>query len=109
MSGACLEHDGACVIVLRAQSGVEVWSAAHDIYELPDGRRDPLGYHVLDLPANALAGIAAFYSIIHISPEWLPDAFAELWRVLMPDGDGLLLLTFHLGQQTIHRCSVCLR
>jgi methylmalonyl-CoA decarboxylase len=31
-------------IVLRAAAGMEVWSAGHDIGELPRGRRDPLGY-----------------------------------------------------------------
>jgi len=32
------------VVVLRARPGVEVWSAGHDIDELPEGRRDPLGW-----------------------------------------------------------------
>jgi methylmalonyl-CoA decarboxylase len=32
-------------IVLRAASGMRVWSAGHDIDELPPGRRDPLGYN----------------------------------------------------------------
>jgi methylmalonyl-CoA decarboxylase len=31
-------------IVLRAAEGMHVWSAGHDIDELPRGRRDPLGY-----------------------------------------------------------------
>ena len=31
-------------IVLRAAAGMDVWSAGHDIKELPRGRRDPLGY-----------------------------------------------------------------
>jgi methylmalonyl-CoA decarboxylase len=31
-------------IVLRAAEGMDVWSAGHDIDELPRGRRDPLGY-----------------------------------------------------------------
>jgi methylmalonyl-CoA decarboxylase len=31
-------------IVLRAAAGLDVWSAGHDIGELPHGRRDPLGY-----------------------------------------------------------------
>jgi methylmalonyl-CoA decarboxylase len=31
-------------IVLRAAAGTQVWSAGHDIDELPRGRRDPLGY-----------------------------------------------------------------
>lgn len=31
-------------IVIRAAAGMPVWSAGHDIGELPQGRRDPLGY-----------------------------------------------------------------
>jgi methylmalonyl-CoA decarboxylase len=31
-------------VVLRAAAGMTVWSAGHDIDELPRGRRDPLGY-----------------------------------------------------------------
>jgi methylmalonyl-CoA decarboxylase len=32
-------------VVLRAAAGMDVWSAGHDIDELPPGRRDPLGYN----------------------------------------------------------------
>ncbi|MGA2927163.1 MAG: methylmalonyl-CoA decarboxylase [Solirubrobacteraceae bacterium] len=32
-------------VVLRAATGMKVWSAGHDIDELPRGRRDPLGYN----------------------------------------------------------------
>ena len=32
-------------IVLRAAPGMDVWSAGHDIGELPPGKRDPLGYY----------------------------------------------------------------
>jgi methylmalonyl-CoA decarboxylase len=35
----------ARAIVLRAAPGMKVWSAGHDIDELPRGRRDPLGYN----------------------------------------------------------------
>jgi methylmalonyl-CoA decarboxylase len=31
-------------VVLRAQAGVKVWSAGHDVDELPESRRDPLGW-----------------------------------------------------------------
>ena len=31
-------------IVLRAAPGMDVWSAGHDMGELPPGQRDPLGY-----------------------------------------------------------------
>src|SRR5208283_998259 len=32
------------VVVLRARPGVKIWSAGHDVDELPTGRRDPLGW-----------------------------------------------------------------
>ena len=32
-------------VVLRAAAGMDVWSAGHDIDELPAGSRDPLGYN----------------------------------------------------------------
>jgi methylmalonyl-CoA decarboxylase len=32
-------------VILRAPDGCTVWSAGHDIKELPEARRDPLGYH----------------------------------------------------------------
>jgi methylmalonyl-CoA decarboxylase len=32
------------VVILRAQPGAAVWSAGHDIAELPEGDRDPLGW-----------------------------------------------------------------
>lgn len=35
---------GARVIVLRAAPGVKVWSAGHDVEELPQSSRDPLGW-----------------------------------------------------------------
>jgi methylmalonyl-CoA decarboxylase len=39
-----LERAQAQVVVLRAMPGVRVWSAGHDVHELPTGGRDPLGY-----------------------------------------------------------------
>ena len=39
-----LAADGVRVIVLRAAPGAKVWSAGHDINEIPAPRRDPLGY-----------------------------------------------------------------
>jgi methylmalonyl-CoA decarboxylase len=34
----------ARVVILRAAPGSKVWSAGHDVGELPAGRRDPLGW-----------------------------------------------------------------
>lgn len=50
---------------------------------------------------NSYGGVAAFYSIIHVPRQALNQALAELKRVLCPG--GVLLLTFHVGQETIHR------
>jgi SAM-dependent methyltransferase len=55
----------------------------------------------LDLPDASLAGIAAFYAIVHLPREALPQVFREMARVLKPD--GLLLLAFHIGDETLHR------
>jgi ubiquinone/menaquinone biosynthesis C-methylase UbiE len=55
----------------------------------------------LDLPDASLAGIAAFYAIIHLPKPSLPQAFHEMARVLKPG--GLLLLAHHIGDETLHR------
>lgn len=49
---------------------------------------------------QALAGIAAFYSIIHIPRTEVPMVLQELRRVLKPT--GLLLLSFHIGDHVVH-------
>ena len=54
----------------------------------------------LDAPDGAWAGIAAFYSIIHIRRDEMAQVFSELRRVLRPG--GILLLAFHVGDDTIH-------
>ena len=54
----------------------------------------------LDAPDGAWAGIAAFYSIIHIPRDDMKRALGELRRVLRPG--GLLLLAFHIGDDAIH-------
>ena len=39
-----LEEKKISVVVFRAADGASVWSAGHDVKELPLSRRDPLGY-----------------------------------------------------------------
>ena len=41
---ASLREQNVRIIVIRAAPGMSVWSAGHDVSELPQGRRDPLGY-----------------------------------------------------------------
>ena len=54
-----------------------------------------------DVADDSYGGVAAFYSIIHIPRPRMVDALREVRRVLCPE--GRLLLTFHIGQQTVHR------
>jgi SAM-dependent methyltransferase len=54
----------------------------------------------LDLPDRCLGGIAAWYSIIHIPDEQLPQAFGEFCRVLVPG--GYLLAAFQAGTSVDH-------
>ncbi|HKS42357.1 MAG TPA: class I SAM-dependent methyltransferase [Blastocatellia bacterium] len=54
----------------------------------------------LDVADEALGGIAAFYSIIHIPRAEVVAALSEMKRVLRPE--GLLLLSFHIGDEVLH-------
>ena len=49
----------------------------------------------LDLADRSVAGLVAWYSIIHLPPADLPVAFAEFARVLVPG--GRLQLAFQVG------------
>ena len=55
----------------------------------------------LSSPNARFAGIAAFYSLIHIDRPRVPQALGELLRVLAPD--GRLIVSFHVGEGEIHR------
>ena len=54
----------------------------------------------LDFADETLAGITAFYSLIHIPRKEVVRALAEFKRVLKPR--GLLLLAFHIGEEDLH-------
>jgi ubiquinone/menaquinone biosynthesis C-methylase UbiE len=49
---------------------------------------------------NSLAGITAFYAIVHCTYDDALDAFREFHRVLQ--AGGILLLTFHIGTDVLH-------
>lgn len=53
-----------------------------------------------EITDESFGGIAAFYSIVNIPPESILQALRELRRVLRTG--GVLLLTFHIGQDEIH-------
>lgn len=59
-----MEQAKTRVVILRASPGAKVWSAGHDIHELPEGGRDPLGFadplrtvirRIEDFPAPVIA------------------------------------------------------
>jgi len=54
----------------------------------------------LGLRSETLAGVAAFYSVIHIPRSQVGTALGEIRRVLRPGAP--LLVTFHLGSEDSH-------
>jgi SAM-dependent methyltransferase len=55
----------------------------------------------LDLPDGSLAGLTAFYAIVHFDPAQLVVVFRHFARVLRPG--GVVLLSFHIGKERIKR------
>lgn len=53
-----------------------------------------------DFPDASLAGVVAFYVIVHLAPADLGPVFRQMRRVLAPG--GLALLAFHIGDQLVH-------
>jgi ubiquinone/menaquinone biosynthesis C-methylase UbiE len=66
----------------------------------PDLRFEVGSMLALDLPDGGLAGVVAWYSIIHFPVDRLPEVFAEFHRVLTPG--ATLLLAFQVGDETVH-------
>ena len=54
---------------------------------------------LLNLPAaeEEFAAVVAFYSVIHLAPDELRPAFAEMHRTLRPGGAALV--SFHVGRE----------
>jgi SAM-dependent methyltransferase len=55
----------------------------------------------LGLPDEScsIAGMLALYCIVHLTPDQLVPAFAEMFRVLQ--NGGVLLLAFHVGSKVV--------
>jgi SAM-dependent methyltransferase len=66
----------------------------------PKLRFDEGSMSELELEDGALGGVVAWYSIIHMPPDGLPEVFAEFHRVLGPG--GYLLLAFQVGDARVH-------
>ncbi len=93
---AHLAHLGLTAFGIDLSPGmVDVARLAH-----PHLRFDVGSMAALDIPDGELAGIVAWYSIIHTPEERLPTVFAEFERVLTPG--GYLLLGFHIGNERRH-------
>ena len=60
------------------------------------------GGDMLSLPLadDSVAGLVAFYAIVHFSPDQLRTAFREMHRAMRPGAP--LLLSFHVGDQVVH-------
>ena len=54
----------------------------------------------LEFENDSIAGVVAFYAIVHFTREQVNTAFREVFRVLKPG--GIFLLTYHIGGETIH-------
>jgi ubiquinone/menaquinone biosynthesis C-methylase UbiE len=54
----------------------------------------------LEFKNDSIAGAVAFYAIVHFTEEQLGVACREVFRVLQPG--GIFLLTYHIGEETIH-------
>jgi SAM-dependent methyltransferase len=54
----------------------------------------------LDLADNSVAGIIAFWSVIHVPDQAVPSVFEQFRRVLRPGAP--VLVGFHVGDDTKH-------
>jgi ubiquinone/menaquinone biosynthesis C-methylase UbiE len=54
----------------------------------------------LEFEDDCVAGIVAFYAMVHFTQAQVKIALGEIFRVLRPG--GLFLFTFHIGENRIH-------
>ena len=73
---------GARVVVIRAAAGAKVWSAGHDIDELPQGADPPQSEVFVNLEKTWTAMICAFFATPEkatLAPAPLPAAMPATW------------------------------
>lgn len=93
---AWLAEKGARTVGIDLSPGmVAVGSSRFPQVEFREG-------NLLELPAKdgEFGAAVAFYTILHLEPGELHRAFEEMERVLRPS--GLLLLSFHVGEEVRH-------
>lgn len=66
----------------------------------PGVRFEPGDMLALPRTDGTVAGVVAFYAIVHFSPAQLRRALFEIHRILQPGGQ--LLLAFHSGEGSVH-------
>jgi ubiquinone/menaquinone biosynthesis C-methylase UbiE len=54
----------------------------------------------LEFADDSIAGVVAFYAIVHFTEAQVETAFREVFRVLQPG--GIFLFTYHIGENAIH-------
>jgi ubiquinone/menaquinone biosynthesis C-methylase UbiE len=54
----------------------------------------------LEFENDSIAGVVAFYAMVHFTQEQVEIACREVFRVLQPG--GLFLFTYHIGEETLH-------
>lgn len=91
-----LREQGADVFGIDISAGmVREARALHPRIDFRVGDMRDLG-----LPDGSLAGILAFYSLIHLEDAEIGPTLRELYRTLAPG--GVLLAGFHVGEETLH-------
>jgi SAM-dependent methyltransferase len=65
----------------------------------PGSRFEVGDFFALECEPSSLAGLLAFYCIVHLSLDQLVPAFVEWHRVL--EQGGVLLLSFHVGSEVV--------
>lgn len=72
---------------------------AHARSSYPDGRYELGSLHRLPVPDGSVAGILAWYSLIHVPPGEFDDVLAELRRAMAPA--GTLVVGFFDGDEIV--------